>query len=456
MVPQALKTTFSQGLVVIPLAPFRRLSSEFVWIVLGQCLAVLGGIVGIRVLTGLLSPESYGELTLGITFATMQQQLIMAPISVACARYFAPARESGQLLAYLRAVKQLLIGETLLILSIVGIAGLGLWALDLKEWLLLVVSASFFGLCSGYGQSLDGIQNAARQRIVVAWHQSLMQWLRFSCGVMAVTLMGASGSVVLQGYTLASIIVLASQCVFFRRKIVFRGASYQNSDADYNPQFIRDTLNYAWPFATWGIFTWLQLASDRWALQAFEDTRSVGLYAVIYQLGYYPVVLFSEMLVQLAAPVLFNIAGYGTNPGRVERAHKLIWMLFIVVVSSTLLVVVLASLLHSQIFEKLVVWEDGYISSLWPFMILSGGLFSSGQIIALMFMISGSTKTLLMPKVGAALIGIFFNIMGAYWYGLHGVIIASVGFSSVYAVWMLLIANGYAGSLFSIRQLRAY
>src|SRR5688572_7626448 len=210
MVPQALKTTFSQGLVVIPLGPFRRLSGEFVWIVLGQCLAVLGGIVVIRVLTGLLSPESYGELTLGITFATVQQQLIMAPISVACARYFAPARESGQLLAYLRAVKQLLIGETLLILSIVGIAGLGLWALDLKEWLLLVVSASFFGLCSGYGQSLDGIQNAARQRIVVAWHQSLMQWLRFSCGVMAVTLMGASGSVVLQGYTLASIIVLAS------------------------------------------------------------------------------------------------------------------------------------------------------------------------------------------------------------------------------------------------------
>lgn len=454
MTPQERTAKLSWRVALTLIPQLRRLSGEFIWIIIGQCIAVLGGIVGIRVLTEALSPENYGELALGITFATVQQQLIMAPISVACARYFAPARESGQLLAYLRAVKQLLIGETLLILGIVAFASLGLWALNLKERLLLVVSASFFGLCSGYGQSLDGIQNAARQRIVVAWHQSLMQWLRFSCGVMAVTLLGASGSVVLQGYILASIIVLTSQWFFFKRKIVCENASCQNSDTDYNPQFIRDTLNYAWPFATWGIFTWLQLASDRWALQVFEDTRSVGLYAVIYQIGYYPVILFSEMLIQLAAPVLFNIAGYGTDPGRVERAHKFIWVLFIVIVSSTLFMVILASLLHSQIFENLVVWEDEYVSSLWPLMVLSGGLFSSGQIIALIFMISGGTRTLLVPKVCTALIGILFNIVGAHWYGLYGVIIASVGFSSIYVVWMLVLANRYIGNLSFSRQMR--
>jgi O-antigen/teichoic acid export membrane protein len=454
MVPYALKAKLSEGSVFIPLVYFRRLGGEFVWIVFGQCLAVLGGIIGIRVLTGLLSPESYGELTLGLTFATVQQQLIMAPISVACARYFAPARESGHLLAYLRAVKQLLVGETLLILGIVGLAGIGLWVLDLKEWLSLVVTASFFGLCSGYGQSLDSIQNAARQRIVVAWHQSLLQWLRFSCAVMAVGLLGASGSVVLQGYILASMIALASQWFFFKRKIVFKAALSQNNHAENDPQFIKDTLTYAWPFATWGIFTWLQLASDRWALQAFEDTRSVGLYAVIYQLGYYPVVLFSEMLVQLAAPVLFNIAGYGTDHDRVARAHRLIWILFIVVISSTLFMVLLASMFHSQIFEKLVAWEDGDISSLWPLMILSGGLFSSGQIMALIFMTSGSTRALLVPKVITALIGLSFNTIGAYWYGLHGVIIASVGFSSIYVIWMLFLANGFMGNLFFDQQMK--
>jgi hypothetical protein len=40
-----------------------------------------------------------------------------------------------------------------------------------------------------------------------------------------------------------------------------------------------------------GLFTWLQLASDRWALNAFTSVADVGGYAVLYRMGYAPFLL---------------------------------------------------------------------------------------------------------------------------------------------------------------------
>jgi len=435
------KAKFGMSTIAMLLPHFRRLGSEFIWIAIGQSIAVLGGIVGIRILTSMLSPERYGELALGMTLATLQQQLIMGPICGACGRYFAPARENGQLVAYLRAVKQLLMGATVLIIGVATLISLGLWAFNYEKWLRLVLLACLLGLLSGYGLSLDNIQNAARQRVVVAWHQSLMQWLRFLCALATVTWLGSSGRAALQGYILASVVVLASQLVFFKRTILAGKALWTERRPDNSPDLVRNALSYAWPFATWGVFTWMQLSSDRWALQAFDNTRSVGLYAVLYQLGYYPMALFSDMLIQLSAPILFGIAGYGDNHGRLQRAHRLIWALFLGLIVMTLIAVLISSLFHRQIFRLLVDQTYHNVSSLLAIMVLSGGLLASGQVIALIFMMSYRTKHLLVPKVGTALLGVILNVSGAYWFSLRGVIVANVIFSFIYVVWMLYLAN---------------
>ena len=60
---------------------FRRLGHEFFWITLGQAVAVSGALVGVRVLTGLLAPEAYGQLALGMTLATLVNQIVLGPLS---------------------------------------------------------------------------------------------------------------------------------------------------------------------------------------------------------------------------------------------------------------------------------------------------------------------------------------------------------------------------------------
>src|SRR5439155_11689793 len=120
-----------------------------------------------------------GELALGMTVAALTQQVVLGPVSGALLRFFAPAAEAGQLNAYLKGARHLLIGATFLLLGLGTLLGLALWRNGQVKWLGLMTAAFSFSLFSGYNSAMDGVQNAARQRAVVAWHQGLGQWLRF-------------------------------------------------------------------------------------------------------------------------------------------------------------------------------------------------------------------------------------------------------------------------------------
>jgi len=422
-------------------ARFQKLGREFFWVGLGQGLAALGGVVGVRLLTNVLDPTSYGELALGMTIATLVQQLALGPLSGAFLRFFAPAQEANQLGAYLQGVRVLLGRVTIILLAVGGLFSLGLWAFGHVEWLALVLAALIFSLLSSYNAALNGMQNAARQRVIVAWHQGLGQWLRFLMAVALVAVLGAFSSVAMMGYALAFVVVLGSQLLFFRRKILPLSTSQPVVEPDDVEDWTRKMRGYAWPFATWGLFTWVQMSSDRWALQTFGVTSDVGLYAVIYQLGYYPITLLSGLIVQLVAPILFDRAGDGSDLVRLNHTHRLSGVLVLVAALLTVLGTILAFLLHTPIFLLLAAPEYRGVSSLLPWMVLSGGLFASGQIAVLSILSGVNSRGLVVPKIVTALLGITLNFIGAYWFGLRGVVFANVTFSLVYLVWILYLAR---------------
>lgn len=436
-----VKTGIGISLDFLLSRPFRRLGGEFLWVGLGQGLAVFGGVVGVRLLTHALDPTSYGELALGMTVATLTQQVILSPLSGSCLRFFAPAQEVNQLGAYLQGTRVLLGRVTIILLGVAGLLNLGLWAFGHAEWLGLTLAALVFSLLSSYNAALNGMQNAARQRMIVAWHQGLGQWLRFLTAVALIALLGAFSSVAMFGYAVASVVVLGSQLVFFRRKILPMSTSQpvvKQSDVE---DWIRQMCSYAWPFATWGLFTWMQLASDRWALQTFSVTSDVGLYAVLYQMGYSPITLLSGLVVQLISPILFSRAGDGSDLVRLKHTHRLNNLLVLGAVLLTGLGTILAFLLHARIFSLLVAPEYREVSSLLPWMVLSGGLFASGQVAVLSLLSGVNTQDLIAPKIVTALLGILLSFAGAYWFGLHGVTYARIAFSVAYLLWILFLAR---------------
>ena len=190
---------------------------------------------------------------------------------------------------------------------------------------------------------------------------------------------------------------------------------------------------------SWGIFTWAQLASDRWALYVFGSSHDVGLYTALYQIGFYPVSIASTILFQIVSPVLYEIAGTGKNSLKLAHARKLTWFVTNCILATTAGIVAVTAFTHAAILN--IFLDERYItiSYLLPWILLSSGLFAAGQFISLSLMINLDTKKMIAPKVITALIAIACNFVGAHTYGLNGIVISALIFSSTYLLWMTLL-----------------
>ncbi|MFZ0963036.1 MAG: oligosaccharide flippase family protein [Terriglobia bacterium] len=417
----------------------RRVGGEAFWVGLGQAVAALGGIVGVRLLTGFMTPAAYGELALALTFMMLAQQLIFGPLGQAFMRFFAPMQEANKLPAFFRAALVLLTqaSGTLLLLTVMPV--LGLWAIGEVRWVGVVGAAFLMALVYGWSGELDAVQNAARQRIVVAWHDGAGQWARFAVAVFLIVILGSSSPVAVLGYTLGGALVLASQLLFLKKLLLDRVP--QTADRKESEDCMRQMRQFGWPFASWGLFTWAQLASDRWALQAFAATGVVGLYAALFQVGYTPILLVTGLAVQLFSPILFSWAGDASDPGRLKRAYRLNQLLLAATLALTAVGTMLAFVLHNQIFRLVVAPQYRQVAGWLPYMVLAGGLFASGQIASLIFLITGETRRLLAPKIGTSALCVLMNIGGAYRFGLAGVVFANVTFSLAYLLWVSFLAR---------------
>jgi len=423
---------------------FRRLFKESFWIALGQAMAMLGLLVGVRLLTELLDPAAYGELALGLTVASLVNQIVFGPLGGGIIRIYAPAVEQGGFGSYLTAVRQLVCSATVIIALITLIAVVCLLVTGRTELIAIAVAALTFATINGYNSILSGIQNAARQRSIVALHQGFETWARFLVAVGLMLWLGVTSTVAIVGYGVAALMVLGSQYVFFR-KIKLRDISVSDNEQIWREQIWK----FSWPISIFGIFTWMQLVSDRWALEFFSTTQEVGLYAVLFQLGYYPMAMASGMAMQLLVPIFYQRAGDASDDRRNANVNRLSWRIIWLTLAATGSAFLLSLLFHTQIFGFFVSKNYLTVSHLLPWMLLAGGVFAAAQTIALNIMSQMKTHTMMAAKILTAVLGIAFNCAGAYWYGTSGIVIASVLFSVSLFVWMALLSkqNGVTNCL---------
>ncbi len=415
---------------------FRRLSREFLWIGLGQTATVVGAVVGVRILTGVLPPDAYGRLALGMTIATLIQTVVLGPLSNGATRFFAPAREAGALRSYLAAVKGLLVQATGGIALFALVLCVGLAATGYGKWTALALAAVLFALLSGYNSVLNGVQNAARQRAIVALHHGLATWGRFLLAAGMVLWLGGGGTMAMLGYTGAILLALLSQSWFFRRTIQPRREAISGGQTHNKERWRARMLSYAWPFVTWAFLEWAKMASGRWGLQIFCTTKEVGYYAVLYQLGYYPLTLLTQLATSFLSPIYFQRIGDASNPTRVRGVHRLGARLTWLAIVLTGLATVAVALLHRQLFSFLVAAEYRTVSYLLPGMICAGGLGAAARFITTLFQARLRVKDLIVPRVASETLGLFANVAGAALLGVPGVVFANVMYAVISLVWI--------------------
>ncbi len=417
---------------------YRHLAKEGTWIIIGRIGSVLGSLALVRVLTGFLTPAEYGQLALSLTMVSLFGQVVFGGLGAGITRYYAIAAEKSDLHGYLAASRRLLIYATIASLAIEFVVTMGLGWIGYSQWISIALAAMLLAILGSYNGTLNGIQNAARQRAIVAMHSGLDAWLKIGLAVALLRWFGTSSATVILGFAASAFLVTLSQFLFLRQTIrPLAPFSPRPKVGDWPSQI----WIYSWPFSTWGIFTWMQQASDRWALGLHGNAQDVGVYAVVFQLGYTPIMLVLSLSMTFLAPILYQRAGDATSAQRNQNVHQAIWRITIAALLLTGLAALTTAILHEWLFRLLVAAEFRLISYLLPWVILAGGVFAAGQMLSLKLMSEMKARELLVPKITTALVGIGLNILGASVAGVEGVVAALVAFSIIYLAWLIVLAR---------------
>ncbi len=327
------------------------------------------------------------------------------------------------------------------ITSVIGALTLLILFFLKKHLFFFGMVAILLAIFTGVNSIFDGIQNAARQRMIVVFHQLSLNILKVVFAVLFILIFSAKAFYAIFGYLLASILVVFSQKYYLRKLFVTN-----ECNVIIDRKSVSKIKNYAHPFMYWGIFSFLHLVSDKWAIQIFDNLKNVGNYAVLYQLGYSPIILLTTILMKLISPIFYEKAGDATNFERMNIIKKYNTILLSICLFITFLAFGFTFFLHETIFKLLVSNDYSSCSYLLPLVVLSAGLFATGQVATIYQLSSNNTNHLIKLKIFTSLFGLFLNITGAYYFGIEGVIYSLLIFSTVYFLWVISLTYNFAFS----------
>jgi O-antigen/teichoic acid export membrane protein len=410
-----------------------KLSKEGSWILLGQIMSIIGSLLLIRLITEYLDPINYGKLSLGLTLAGLINQLILGGVQNGISRYYTISEEEGQLNVFFHASKDIFKKLFFFLLTLAIVGTLILYILSYSQLVFFYIIVLLFSLISGSNYTLNAIQNSARQRSVIALHTSLDAGLKILFVFLIYKYFGRSSENILISYILSLILISISQIYFLKK--LYPPVSLVVSKYDSN-KLVKKIFKFALPFTTWGIFTWLQQSSDRWALQTYTSTEQVGKYAALYQVGYMPMNMLSGFALTFLAPIFFKISGDSTDLSRKNKVSGMAFKLLLISLLITFTAFIFSLFFHQWIFEFLLSKSYRSASYLLPWVIIAGGFFAAGQILNVKIISDMQSNKMIKAKIITSLFGVLFNIFGAYFFGIDGVVVGLVLFSLIYLSWM--------------------
>jgi O-antigen/teichoic acid export membrane protein len=401
----------------------------------GQMSVAVSGLVMVRVMTEHLLPADYGLLTLGITFALMANQVIFGPLGSGLTRFFAAAAESRETDAFLKAATTLTKYAAAILVSIAGIAVLVLFLLGSFRWATLLGLGLMFSLASGFYSLINGIFLAKNAQKTLTIFQSSEPVARLAFAVLLMALLGATAEVALAGYMLGTLIIVLLQMA----RINYTDPVHNVVDSGITAKWLGKILHYGAPYATWGVFTTINLASDRWVLKWAQGQDQVGLYAALYQIGYLPVIMLVSIFAQIITPHLYKTAGDGTDHERLTGVYSVVKKAVAACMGATFILMIMGYFLHGLLYAWFVSKSYASVSKYLPLMILAAGIFASAQIASLRLHSGVSTTQLIPVKIGCAVIGIILNVIFGIHYGVFGIVLAQLVTSFTFLIWIFAI-----------------
>jgi O-antigen/teichoic acid export membrane protein len=302
----------------------RQIVSDGMWISAAQLASAIGALATLRVLTELLTPETFGTLALTLGVSTLVQALLCTPSLHALLRYYPEYKEKARDATLCRATKRMVLRNTSYLLA-TGIAVAGL----AYTWVSVPLSA--------LGTILLGIFI-----LVEVWRSfevTRFNPLRKQKEFAAVTSLEAVGRPVLVWLALQSLgIALETVLLAFISASVVTAVTCQlwlpttANDYEYRRD-LRSTEKliraFSLPIVLSATIGWCNGTLDRYVIGIILGSGQVGVYAAAYGLVSRPFIMIGQVLEQTIRPVYYEATSWQDNE-KSERYLRL-WIILALV-----------------------------------------------------------------------------------------------------------------------------
>lgn len=405
-----------------------KLGSGGLYLVLAQSVAAIGQLVGLRLLTGELSPATFGSLNLvlgvsgllttGLVNPTMQAYLRFAPEYAlrnlgACAHGAAVA-QLKRLMVF--ALPVIALGE-LMALKDGWINLVELLLLDVLLWSEAMRTLGMAAFNAKHQHKQYGLWTALDTcaKPVLAWGLCFV--------------LGGNLAVALLGYALAGVLVWA----FMRRRLARDGECCPVAELQ---QLGTRFWAYTIPLLPLGLVGWISGMSDRYIIGSLLTLEDVGLYAAVYAIASKPMLVASNLIETLVRPAYMDAIVNGNT----SRQSMLLKRWIATMTLASVAIIFVAILAHELIAEILVGAAFRAASVLIPWILGGYALLAISHAPARFLYAHDGTRWIFWCEVCSAITALLVGAWFIWRWGLMG-----AGYAvPCYFGLQLITASGFA------------
>lgn len=434
---------------------FQYAGTEAAWVVGGQIGVAAGSLLGIKVLTHILTPGEYGRYAIAITLATMVGISCFSPLGQGLMRYWTIARDSGRLDVFSTVANRYLTASMALAALLAVAAPALLTMTPWKGWWLLTGLGILLGGIAGVGTAHTFVITAIRKRKQVAAIHTAAALAKPLTGAAAAGLTIYCAEAVMAGYLLAAVVLyrlIEKVYATILSEATTATPHQAPTSARQAGKMGREILAFSWPFIVWGLFSWTHQFCDRWSLMAFHGAETVGAFAVIGQLALYPLIFGANFLTTYFTPIAYELAGDPKASGSLKPANRALFFMTGTYSAWAVGLIAAFALCHESIVRLVSNQRYMAYSHLLPWLTLAWALYYLGQMLSNFGLVVNRSRIYMKPAVVSAVLaaGLTFALAAAS--GPAGVVAGLAVAGTVYATWCLVICihlfnhRGYAAA----------
>jgi O-antigen/teichoic acid export membrane protein len=392
-----------------------RLLKEGAWVTFGQVSSAVGALLGIRMLTELLAPATFGELALAIGIAALAYGLVGNPFMQALLRYYPDSTRTIGVESLRKSVTACSVKATAAF-GVIWLAGWWLYseATGASQWFGLLVVAL---LAVDLARSIEiTLFNAARRQRPMALSMVADAWGRPITAVAGITLVGATVSAVVVSYVVATLVLLGVLYLVVEREGVNSTKFAVAPDTAHTGELLR----YALPLVPLGLIGWISNLSDRYVLAGLSGLEQAGIYAAAFAVASRPAWLLGGAVETTLRPIYFHAVSSGDRRQQTEIFR--IWLMLQVSVVAALTTVFW--LFSDEVSDWLLGERFRSAAPLMPWIAGGCGIVVVAQAFAGLCYASRNTARVLKIELTGALARVAIGYPAIYVAGLPGAAIA--------------------------------